>query len=159
MDKNMQNEVLIGKTKRNSLHYEYPLFIVFSAVIPLIIGLFIYMTSKDHTILTDFLSNIGISLSRFEYPTIIRYYACDFLWAYAMCSGLWLFSSDRRSNKTMIRVVVTAIGFAAVFESLQLIKGFPGTFDIYDVLVEAAAIIIATIIIKTITRRYHYEES
>lgn len=127
-------------------------------IVPLVCGLFIYLTKTESTYISDFLSSIRSILPVIRYPILIRYYASDFLWAYSMffCIRLTLGESLKgRHNLT----VITVTGFVAVIlETLQLIKGVPGTFDPLDIVSELIAITVALTITTIIERRFNYYE-
>ena len=62
-------------------------------------------------------------------------------------------------GKPKIRAAV-AVSFVTMIllETLQQIPQFPGTFDVWDIAVETAAIAIAAVVTITLNRRFKYEE-
>ncbi|MBR2524724.1 MAG: hypothetical protein IKE53_09865 [Clostridiales bacterium] len=114
--------------------------LVINMLIPLLLGLSIYMTSPSSTYLSEQFSKIGIVFPKIYYPDLISFYACDFCWGYALYSGLELFNDGTH------KVILPAMLTAAAVEAAQLIPGFPGTFDVLDILVEMMAVMLAVII-------------
>ena len=129
---------------------------VISICLPLISGLFIYLTSGGGNYLTDCISLTGLVFPRITYPGLVRNYACDFLWSYSLFSAVELAISE---GKPKIRAAV-AVSFVTMIllETLQQIPQFPGTFDVWDIAVETAAIAIAAVVTITLNRRFKYEE-
>lgn len=127
-------------------------------VIPLILGLFIYLTKPSSTYLSYFLSGFRSVLPTIRYPELISSFACDFLWTYSMFFCLRLTLGDALKGKHNLTVISVTGVVAIIFESLQLIKGFPGTFDLLDIVIELIAIAVALFITIIIERRFIYYE-
>ncbi|MBR3533637.1 MAG: hypothetical protein IKN80_07135, partial [Clostridiales bacterium] len=53
-------------------------FIILNAFIPLLIGILIYLTSRNRTVLYDIFCRIGIRLNTVDQPSFLRNYGCDF---------------------------------------------------------------------------------
>lgn len=139
--------------KRNSL-------MVINIVLPLILGLFIYLTKAERTYLSDFLSAFQSGLPIINYPEIVRNYACDFMWAYSLSFCLRLSLGNTLKVKYNLSVITLTSTVAIVMEAIQLIQIVPGVFDPWDMLVELVAITIATSITLIIERRFNnYEET
>jgi len=126
------------------------------SVLPLIIGLFIYLTSGSESYISRFFANAGLSLPTIPYPLLFRYYICDFLWGFALYSALGLVLDSDKPN--IIRNILTSVAVSITLETLQLIPSFPGSFDVWDMVVEGIAIVIAALVTKTLVGRYEYEE-
>ena len=137
--------------KRNGL------FVV-NIIIPLILGLLIYLTKPSSTYLSDFLSDFRSILSTIRYPEIIDFYACDFLWTYSMFFCLRLTLGDALKGKHNLTVITVTGVVAIILEILQLIKGVPGTFDPMDIVAELIAVAVAFLITIIIERRFKYYE-
>lgn len=75
---------------------------------------------------------------------MLRNYLMDFLWAYALMSLVLIFFSELGLRK----LVILIIGFEIFMELLQLHPSIGGTYDIFDILVEIVANILAIIIIQ-----------
>ncbi len=133
-------------------------FFAVNIIIPLIIGLFIYMTKPSSTYLSDFLSGFRSVLPIIRYPIIIDFYACDFLWTYSMFFCLRLTLGDALKGKYNLMVITVTGVVAIILESLQLIKGVPGTFDPMDVVTELIAVTVAFLLTIIIERRFKYYE-
>lgn len=127
-------------------------------IIPLILGLFIYLTKPSSTYISDFLSVFRSILSTIRYPEIIDFYACDFLWTYSMFFCLRLTLGDALKGKHNLTVITVTGVVAIILEILQLIKGVPGTFDPMDIVTELIAVAVAFLITIIIERRFKYYE-
>ncbi len=127
-------------------------------IIPLIIGLFIYLTKPSSTYLSDFLSGFRSVLPIIRYPEIIDFYACDFLWTYSMFFCLRLALGDALKGKYNLMVITVTGVVAIILETLQLIKGVPGTFDPMDIVTELIAVTVAYLLTIIIERRFKYYE-
>ena len=138
-------------TKKNHLY-------ALNSIVPLLCGLFIYMTIKEDTLISHLLSSLRSLLPVIHYPTIIRNFAADFLWTYSMFFCLRLTLGDELSGKNNIIVLLLTSIAAIVIESLQLTKIFPGTFDVLDIVTELAAAVCALFISNMIERNLCYEE-
>ena len=122
-------------------------------LIPLMLGLFIYLTSGNNTYLSDFASSSGIQLIKIQYPGIVRFYLCDLLWGYSLYSGLRIFNDN--AGVALLTAVITA----SVMEALQMTAVIPGTFDVWDIAVEIIGIILALLTTNFITGRKRDEET
>ena len=136
-----------------TVHYENTLLLT-GTIIPLLTGLTIYLTSGNNTYVSAFASGLGINLISVNYPEIIRNYACDFLWGYALYSGLRLFDEKSNPHAKSALIALTAV---TILELTQLSPKFPGTFDCFDILVETAAVITA-MFITTLPGRFIHEK-
>ena len=78
----------------------------------------------------------------------VRFYLFDFLWAYALVFALYIVQGN---NIAKISTVFWMAGiFSVVMETLQIIPGMNGQFDLWDIVVELTAEGIAVFIIKTL---------
>ena len=127
--------------------------------IPLVWGLIIYLTKPENTYISICFSGIRSLLPTIKYPEIINCFACDFLWTYSMFFCLRMTLGETLKGKHNL-TVITVTGFVAIFlETIQLIKGVPGTFDPLDIVTELVAIAVAFLITTIIERRFKvYEE-
>ena len=130
-------------------------FIILNLLIPLFLGLFIYLTSRDRTVLFDMFSFVGIRLQEINYPQIIRNYACDFLWAYSLYWGVyfWGVFGGWRSLACLTSIVV--LPFSLIMELIQIPRSMPGTFDFIDIVTEFCAIGLAVFIAINYGRFIH----
>ena len=137
--------------KRNSLF-------VLNLIIPLICGLFIYLTKAEHSYVASFLSAIRSLLPTIRYPYLIRNFACDFLWSYSLFFCLRLTLGDSLKGKHNLTVITVTGVVAIILETIQLIKTVPGTFDPLDIVTELLAVAVAFLITTIIERRFKYYE-
>lgn len=133
--------------KRNSLF-------ALNLIIPLICGLFIYLTKAEHSYVASFLSAIRSLLPTIRYPYIIRNFACDFLWSYSLFFCLRLTLGDSLKGKRNLTVITVTSVVAIILESLQLTNAVPGTFDPLDIVTELLAVAVAFLITSLIERRF-----
>ncbi|MBR5938248.1 MAG: hypothetical protein IKZ90_08320 [Clostridiales bacterium] len=116
------------------------------------------MTKVESTYISGFFSAFHIVNKHINYPPLIRFYACDFLWAYSLFFGIRLSLGDELRGVNSINALLVATIVAIVLELLQIIKRVPGTFDVFDIVVELIAIVIAYICLIFLERRENYEE-
>ena len=127
-------------------------------IVPLVFGLFIYLTKTERTYISDFLSGLRSALPVIYYPDIIRNYASDFLWTYSMFFCIRLTLGDELKGKHSLTVMVLTGVVAIILESVQLIEVVPGTFDLLDIVAEFIAIAVAYLITLILERRFNYYE-
>jgi hypothetical protein len=141
----------MSDTKKNYLY-------ALNSIIPLLCGLFIYLTIKEDTFISYALSSLRSLMPVIDYPTIIRNFAADFLWTYSLFFCLRLTLGDDLCGKYNIIVLLLTAVVAVVIECLQLTNVFPGTFDLLDIFTELTAAFCALFISNMIERRKCYEE-
>ena len=130
-----------------------------NSIIPLIFGLFIYMTIKEETLISHSLSSLRSLMPIIDYPLIIRNFAADFLWTYSLFFCLKLTLGDELSGKYNVIVLLLTAIVAVIMECLQLTDIFSGTFDLLDIVTESAAAVCALFVSDMIERRTDcYEE-
>ena len=96
--------------------------------------------------------------TKHEYPVMIRAYACDMLWGYALYSGLALFSNDATDEHIIsLKVILPAALLVVILETAQLSPKMPGTFDALDIVLEIAAIMLDAFITTFLIRRKRNE--
>lgn len=120
-------------------------------IIPLLIGLTIYLLCYKNTYINRTFENIfHFSLPYLYFNNSIHRFiiswACDILWAYSLTFGLYFCFKDFRHP--LITSSFLAILLAVVMEILQIVNIINGTFDIWDIIFEISAILFAVIIIK-----------
>ncbi|MCR5272705.1 MAG: hypothetical protein K6E13_06960 [Lachnospiraceae bacterium] len=89
----------------------------------------------------------GIKMGGVFFSTV-RNFVPDFLWGYALVFALSFFIDNNAAG--LKKILITALVFSAVMESLQLTVFVGGTFDVLDIAVEFLAEVIAVFIIKNI---------
>lgn len=72
-------------------------------------------------------------------------YVCDMLWAYALTLTVYLVQEKRRY--ILIEMLIQCIVFEIFFEMLQKMGTVSGTFDIWDIILESTASIMAAVLI------------
>lgn len=127
------------------------LLLFFNISFPLLIGLAIYVFCYQNTYINTTIENIlGFSLPYFYFDNafhrFLTCWACDILWAYSLTFAL--FFCFKNFNKSLLIVCMLSGLFSLVIELLQLIGIINGTFDIWDIIMEFIAILIAVIILK-----------
>lgn len=133
------------------------LFVV-NVVIPLVCGLFIYLTKIESNFLSVSLSGIRSLLPVIRYPVLVNNFAADFLWSYSLFFCLRLVLGDDMKGKYSLKVISLTAVVAVVFESMQMLKHFPGTFDPLDIVVELIAVVSAFLMSVFIERMFKYHE-
>ena len=142
----------MSHTKKNHLY-------ALNSIIPLLCGLFIYMTIKEDTLISHWLSSFRSLMPIIDYPLMIRNFAADFLWTYSMFFCLRLTLGDGLSGKYNIIVLLLTAAVAVIIECLQLTNVFSGTFDMLDIVIESGAAVCALFVSNMIERRNdRYEE-
>lgn len=116
-------------SKRNSL------FAV-NVIVPLVCGLFIFLTKTENIYLSDSLRGVRSVLPVIRYPKIINFFAADFLWTYSLFFCLGITLGDALKGRHSLTVIIFTSVVAVVFEILQLNQRFPGTFDLRDIVVD-----------------------
>lgn len=111
-------------------------------IIPLIFGAIIYLRSDGGTYFHDLMGWLHVEWVGSmwgEEIAWLRYWGCDFLWAYALFFSVFMIC------QTQIKAVLIASACAVAIECLQLIRVDwlrCGYFDILDIIVEILAICI-----------------
>ncbi len=128
-------------------------------IFPLLVGAAIYLfTSPDVVFVEAVRSFWGTPIFMEHVNTVggllqlMRYYMLDVFWAYALVFALYFAIGNNAAR--VKKAFVIAVLFSTVMEVIQLSPIIPGTFDVIDILVEAAAEIFAALIIKK-----QYEEA
>ncbi|MBQ4571706.1 MAG: hypothetical protein IJA80_00335 [Clostridia bacterium] len=127
------------------------LFLYANIIIPLFIGLVIYLFCYRNTYINSIFENyLGLSLPYLYFDNIIYHFvtcwACDILWAYSLTFSLYF--CFKPFTKPLRVTSVLSILFAVSIEVLQAVQIINGTFDIWDIILEISAISLAVIIIK-----------
>lgn len=140
---------------RNFLFWSLNIFI------PLIIGFFVYVFFCPDTYISILffkfypLHPINDSFENFfhsPFQILIRSYLCDSLWAYALLFSVSLLLRQSKNN-LLISIIVCA-SFESIIEFLQMFPNIPGTFDLYDILIEIMTTIFAAMVIKIHNKKY-----
>lgn len=138
--------------KRNILY-------ALNVIVPLVLGLWIYLTKAESSYLSRYLSSVRELLPVIDYPLFIRCFACDFLWTYSLFFCLRLSLGDELRGKHNLTVVLITSVVSVFFEMLQLTKFPLGTFDPLDIVAELLAVAVAFLLTGIIEQRSkRYEE-
>ena len=122
---------------------------VLNVIIPLIIGLTIYTLFRSETIilftwyksmgLNNIVTDLRTGLYEYSsyFPKWIIYSLPDGLWVYSFTSSMIIFwnSEERKLKLWLLIPFITGI----IFEILQKLNLFPGTFDIVDLTISIIA--------------------
>lgn len=133
---------------------------IFFVFVPLLVGAVLYYVFCPETIFVEWIDK-WISIGYHIYPNydniwlrMLRYYLFDALWAYSLMMAV-LYIIQPPKNKLLIYFVGVFL-FEILMESVQLFSCVKGTFDVFDILLEA---IINVLVIKIYTwREYHEKE-
>lgn len=124
-----------------------------SAIIPILIGVAVYIYFRPDTYISEFIADKTGLLSSYV-PSkddnllikFCRYYLCDIAWAYALPNALFLaFEMDPERINIIAAITVFMI---VLSEILQVFGIIPGTGDLVDIIFEILAATVATILIK-----------
>ncbi len=121
----------------------------------ILLGAFIYYIASPDVLFVSFVNRLldiqpnaaGIKMGGVFFSTV-RNFVPDFLWGYALVFALSFFIDNNAAG--LKKILITALVFSAVMESLQLTVFVGGTFDVLDIAVEFLAEVIAVFIIKNI---------
>lgn len=119
-----------------------------NAFIALIFGLIYYILRRPDTrvtqifgILFSFQTEIPLLPGSGSFLRILDYYLADFLWAYAL--AFTLHAPVQIAPRLESRVFLLCLFGACLTEFLQFIPSFGGVFDVLDIVVQLAAVLIA----------------
>ena len=126
-------------------------FVVFNAIVPLFLGLTIYLFMKSGTYINSFL---GVDF-HYNPKTVIGAFIvnwfCDFLWSYSLVFALYIVLSPFK-NRLLISCVISALS-GLILEILQGVNLLSGTFDWWDIAIELVAVFIATVFINKTNKK------
>lgn len=136
--------------------------IVINIILPIILGAVIYYLTSPEVIfvkqIDHFLGNgfhiVGLSTEN-QVLRFIRNYGLDMLWGYAFVFALFLVVGNNAAD--LMKSFLIAFLFSTAMEILQLTSFAKGTFDVYDIVVEFLAEIIAVFIINKILLRRKFK--
>lgn len=118
-----------------------------TAVVPLLVGLAVYILCDPHTLISAALYRMlpddwtQAALSMAPHSAWLRFcrnYLCDACWAFALESCVYLLLRD--TARPYVCSFCIADLFAVLLESAQMLPRIPGTFDVLDVVAETIAI-------------------
>ncbi len=124
------------------------LFIIFNTLVPLCLGLAIYIFMKSGTYINTFLEFDFHYNPKTIVGVFIVNWFCDFLWSYALVFALYFVLSPFKKRLLLSCLLSVVLGH--ILEILQYANILSGTFDWWDIAIELIAVIMAmTIINKT----------
>lgn len=128
------------------------LFYFLNIIIPLAIGLILYLSLRKDSYVS-LLANTIIHLPNIpeqKLPTglvaFLRNFASDILWAYALTFAVECVLGYNK--KSLLLHILICVCFVVLIELVQKIGIFNGTFDLLDILFEGFSICLAIQIIK-----------
>ena len=129
--------------------------------LPLIFGGGIYAVFRPTSYVSGVFNNIGFinrlsdTASQLDgwFISFLKYWFCDFLWAYALAFCL-LLVFEKTKHKFIYSIIISVI-LSVSLETLQFFSIISGTFDWWDLLAELTAVVLAVII----KRRISYEKN
>ena len=134
-------------------------FVLLNILIPIVLGGIIYITTSQDVLFMKFISGI-VNVNKFSvnhnavWFLFLRNYLADILWGYALVFAIYIIM-DSAATWKLLGVVFP---FSILMEMLQILDNVPGTFDYWDIVVEAVAEMIAVIIIKIVRRKLGNEK-
>lgn len=132
---------------------DYKIFVILNIAVPLIIGAVIYYFLSSDVIfvkIIDKILKVEIHFTELVETSFVirfvRFYDLDMLWGYALVFALHFIYGNNEAG--IRKIFIIAVIFTIIMEVFQLICPSAGTFDLYDILCEALAEILAIFIIK-----------
>ncbi|MFV0466432.1 MAG: hypothetical protein ACK5ML_10200 [Lachnospiraceae bacterium] len=126
-------------------------------VIPLALGALFYYLLSPNTLfvheldeLTDHAIRQQISIENNLILKFVRNYLLDMFWAYALVMFLFLIIDHNAAG--LWKSLWIAFLFSTGMEILQLLPFLKGTFDVWDILAELLAELIAILVISVFLR-------
>lgn len=127
-------------------------FLVGNILIPIVLGAIIYYVTSPNVIFVKYIdaflgnsTRISVFGKKLWLMRFVRNYLLDMMWSYALV--FTLFSTSDNNTAELRNIWVIAFAFSALMEILQLTPKVNGTFDVFDILVEALAEVAAVFII------------
>lgn len=123
----------------------------FLIVVPLLIGLLIYVTLDRRSFLSLWLSEHFLFIDSLKiqgvnpFSSFLRNYVCDICWAFSLesCIALMMPTGRNRVRFSILISEMVAVGL----ELIQICPWMSGTFDLLDLLFETIAISVAGLIL------------
>ena len=112
--------------------------------LPILLGTMIYLVFSPEAYVTQAFWRVirvenpfvGIRLSEMPWGIkMMRYYLCDFLWAVALFQAVILILGE---EKILVGALIGTV-FCIGCEFAQMTDFFPGTFDVWDLVMEGIA--------------------
>lgn len=130
------------------MKFRRALFWILNIVLPLCIGLCVYLWFRPDTYVSRFLLRFLPIRPPQLSCAFLRNHLCDMLWAYALCFCIVFILGHSRKNAAAALVI--CVGFSFLMELIQKKSVFPGTFDPLDVVLSSVSAILALLFIVII---------
>jgi hypothetical protein len=143
---------------RERIYVKKKVLLVANIIVPLLLGALFYVIVAPDVIFVNVLGSlIGSNSAIISQPEtfldyFVRYYMMDMLWGYSLVFALFFCFGN---NAAVKKAFIIAFIFSTAMELVQLTSFVPGTFDVWDIVMEGVAEVIAAFIIKT----HFYEEA
>lgn len=134
------------------------MFVCIHAILPLVLGLLIYIMFRPNTMIARLLIRVIPPFGNFSYELgtgwlalLLKNYVCDMLWAYALTISLIWYG--QMFHQPIWKSCIISIVFAVCMELAQLLPFVAGTFDIIDICAEMGMVGFATWISMFFTKK------
>ena len=139
------------------------IILALNVICPIIIGAFIYYLVSPDVIfvkkidaMIDGVINIHITPIDNIFFKLVRNYFLDMMWGYALVFTLFFVIGN--NVEKVEKIFWTAFIFSAAMEIIQITPFVQGTFDVFDIVVEFLAEVIAAFIINGIYLREEFQD-
>ena len=111
-------------------------------------GLLIYLIFRNDTFIHAFLPQsvcdfFYVEPERNAFTDFVKFYLCDFLWAFSFACALTCFSYSFNKKRLVINSLIVLV-CSVLFEVMQLLGVLSGTFDFADIFAYAVAVLFST---------------
>lgn len=134
------------------------MFVCIHAILPLILGLLIYIMFRPNTMVARLLirvipplGNISYELGTGWLALLLKNYVCDMLWAYALTISLIWYG--QMFHQPIWKSCIISVVFAVCMELAQVLPFVVGTFDMIDIVAEMVMVGLATWVSILLKRR------
>ena len=135
--------------------FKKSVFVGINVVLPLVWGLGFYLVMRENSWITRNLTGgTGVPSflkenCRFLFP--FEGHLADFLWAYSLTFVLGIILEIKPA-------IILAVAVETILELIQLSPAIHMTFDVFDIVAEVLATVLASLIVILYRRRYSYEK-
>ena len=135
--------------------FKKSVFVGINVVLPLVWGLAFYLVMRERSWITQTLTGgSGVPSLLKENANILfpfEGHLADFLWAYSLTFVLGMLLELKPA-------IIAAVLTEMILELIQLSPVIHMTFDVFDIVAEVLATIIASLIVYLYRRRYRHEK-
>ncbi len=123
------------------------IFLSIFSFLSLAAGLLIYLVFRNDTFIHAFLPHgicdfFYVELERNAFTDFVKFYLCDFLWAFSFSNALTCVSYSFEKKRLVINALLVLF-CGVLFEVLQHFGVISGTFDFADILAYAVAAVLS----------------